>query len=237
MKRFLIKQGFSLVEFSIVLVIISLILGGVLGGIQVYNRAKLTAVLDQESEIAQAFLDFRKKYHAVPGDMFDASSRIAGVTQNGNGNDLLDTTIAAGPPRVDEYSLAFNHLTQAGLLKGSHPGDWAPENVWKGPHDGSHFFFCGTNLSICYGRYEDLDGNGSINGFTESKRSILSPRDARTIDLKYDDGNPNTGMILGAAGFPDWSSNPTICVTAGGEYANSNEIGCTLDFVINRETW
>lgn len=223
--------GFTLVELAIVLVIAALILGGTLGGYRIYERAKLSAVMDQLGEIVQGVEQFQRLYGgAMPGDMFDASDRIPGVNFNGNGNGTIDgPVIDAGPPATHEAPLLFNHLTQAGILRRSHNGTWGIDEVWKGPHAGSHFFFCGNLNIICYGTYTDLNLDGELNDWTEMNRSVVSPQEAHSLDLKYDDGLPLTGTIIASPGF-EFGFAGTECVDSGAYRSNTNK-ECRLTFV------
>ena len=62
------KKGFTLVELSIVLVIIGLLIGGILVGQSLIESAKTTATLQQLSQFDIAVSNFSTKYKQLPGD-------------------------------------------------------------------------------------------------------------------------------------------------------------------------
>lgn len=67
------KQAFSLVELSIVLVILGLLVGGVLSGQSLIRAAELRGIATEYNEIVTATQSFKDKYFALPGDMPNAT--------------------------------------------------------------------------------------------------------------------------------------------------------------------
>ncbi len=120
------SNGFTLIELSIILVIIGLLVGGVLIGKDLMRAAELRALLSQKDKYVSAMNIFKQKYNAIPGDMpltmaaqfgmftFDSSAWGAG-TSYGNGDGQID---------AQGYEIACNiecgafwrHLYQSGLL-------------------------------------------------------------------------------------------------------------------------
>lgn len=68
------RHGFSLVELSIVLVILGLLVGGVLTGQSLIRAAELRSVSTEFAKYQAAVNTFRDKYFALPGDMNNATS-------------------------------------------------------------------------------------------------------------------------------------------------------------------
>lgn len=139
------KTGFTLVELSIVLVIIGLIVGGVLVGRDLINAAKLRAVLIDIEKFNAAANTFRTKYNCLPGDCLNAtdyfgtfascgaysvdSPNLSNSTCNGDGNGrvlFINPSDPHPPPAnyymFDETIQFWQQLSLAGLIKGKYSG-------------------------------------------------------------------------------------------------------------------
>ena len=81
-------EGFTLVELSIVLVIIGLIVGGVLVGQDLIAAARIRSQLSQIDKYNIAVNTFRLKYNVLPGDMLpDQASAFGFFHRSGVHND------------------------------------------------------------------------------------------------------------------------------------------------------
>lgn len=127
-------SGFTLVELSIVLVIIGLVAGGILAGRDLVETAKMRAQLTQIEKYNTAVHDFQTKYLVKPGDMaLTTASQYGfntvgcdGTMGNRDGNGILDGYWAG--IRILEYrevTLFWQDLSQEGLIDGSYPGGGA----------------------------------------------------------------------------------------------------------------
>jgi prepilin-type N-terminal cleavage/methylation domain-containing protein len=127
------RAGFTLIELSIVLVIIGLIVGGVLVGQDMIQAASLRATVAQIEKYNAAVNTFRNKYNAVPGDMIPAIAATFGLLQlaplsvglqgMGDGNGLLEDARATGGGLnnnkfAGEISTFWCHLSAANLVDG-----------------------------------------------------------------------------------------------------------------------
>jgi len=119
-----LQAGFSLVELSIVLVILGLLTGGVLTGQNLIRAAELRSVVTEFQKYQTAVQTFRDKYFALPGDMTnatdfwqvgaDCSSRdTTGGTCSGTGDGIIDP--------YEAYTF-WQHLSEAGLIEGDMAG-------------------------------------------------------------------------------------------------------------------
>ena len=77
------KRGFTLVELSIVLVIIGLIVGGVLAGRDLIRAATLRAVIKEVKNYETVIHIFRDKYGYLPADMPNARDYWPACNDNG----------------------------------------------------------------------------------------------------------------------------------------------------------
>jgi len=127
--------GFTLIELSVVLVIIGLIVGGVLVGQDLIKAAQVRATVTQIEAFTTATNTFQTKFNCLPGDCLNAVSLGLGQTggpgDNGNGDGLIAYT-AAQPCFIGGtsnggtgYAEALNfwyHLQQAQMISGSYDG-------------------------------------------------------------------------------------------------------------------
>ena len=134
------RRGFSLVELSIVLVILGLLTGGILAGQSLIRASELRAVTTEYQRWTAAAGSFRDKYFAVPGDMTNATSfwGFAGGTTgtdaacygsttgtgtqtcNGNGNGLV--ALSGAGNQYNESHMFWQQLASAGLIEGNYTG-------------------------------------------------------------------------------------------------------------------
>ena len=77
-------QGFTLIELSIVLVVIGLLVGGVLAGRDMIKASEVRATITQIEKYNQAVNTFRGKYGALPGDLNAATATQFGFAPRGS---------------------------------------------------------------------------------------------------------------------------------------------------------
>ena len=101
-------DGFSLMEISIVLLIIGILAGGVLKGRDLIEIAQIRAVVNDFQNLQTAFESYVNSYSALPGDDATASEKFQNAAKNGDG----DGTISK-----DDAVKIFEHLFAAGLIE------------------------------------------------------------------------------------------------------------------------
>lgn len=121
------RAGFTLVEMSIVIVIIGLIVGGVLAGKELVRNAQLRSVLSDIDTFNTAINSFRNKYNCLPGDCANATDffdqdptgcdkgQEITKTCNGNGDGHISAFGNADGWSTFESYLAWQQLGLAGL--------------------------------------------------------------------------------------------------------------------------
>jgi len=86
--RFYRNQGFTLIELSIVLIIIGLLSGAILVGRDLIMVSEARAIMSQMEKFETAVNTFRAKFDCLPGDCPNANA--LGLGLNGNGDEALD---------------------------------------------------------------------------------------------------------------------------------------------------
>jgi prepilin-type N-terminal cleavage/methylation domain-containing protein len=119
------SKGFTLIEISIVLVIIGLIVGGVLVGKDLIEAATIRSQISQIEKYQTAVNVFKSKYNCIPGDCVNAANfgfaaRGSEITQ-GNGDGNIEGAWSGGGTRrmildSGEGGLFWRDLSDAGLI-------------------------------------------------------------------------------------------------------------------------
>ena len=224
------NDGFSLVELSIVLVILGLLTGGILTGQNLIRAAELRSVTTEFQSYQTAVMTFRDKYFALPGDMRSATdfwgasaagatcaTTAAAGTATCNGDANGDVDLSANS---EERMRFWQHLANAGLIEGSYTGvaggggsghGVLNENIPAAKFSNSGWYIQFRD-SLGSSTFYDLDyGNGLQFGAPTTTGSTLNPaltpEEAWNIDTKMDDGKPGMGKIM-AVHFDDCGGAP-----------------------------
>lgn len=94
------RKGFTLIELSIVLVIIGLIVGGVLVGRDLIRSSAARAQISQIASYNTAVNTFTGKYNGLPGDLAEPAASQFGFRARGayagqgDGNRILEGVLA-----------------------------------------------------------------------------------------------------------------------------------------------
>ena len=111
------RSAFSLIELSIVLIIIGLLISGIIGGASLIKSATLRSVMTEARGYNVATSAFYTKYNALPGDY---AGPVGTNTDLGDGNGLINYIAATINPNMNkESALAAKQLYQDGSLDAS----------------------------------------------------------------------------------------------------------------------
>jgi len=205
------NPGFTLLEVSMVIVIISLIMGSIVFATSLIRNAEMQNIYGEMEGHLTAIKTFQDKYQALPGDFSSASSIFSGVS-NGNGNGIINSSMSTEP------FYAWKHLLAAKLIEAYFSG-WCPGGGM------CLFEYCipGTNIptsqiatagwSLKYVASSSADllytagdtipghvlwfGGTCFNeGSDDKQMPVITPEEADLIDQKFDDGLPGTGKIV-----------------------------------------
>jgi prepilin-type N-terminal cleavage/methylation domain-containing protein len=123
-------DGFTLVELSIVLVIIGLIVGGLLVGQTLVKAASMRNQMKQMEDLETQINTFRGKYNCYPGDCINATTFLGtafngNTISNGDGSGIVQSQLGSGAPYsayncldgapAGEVTQLFLHLDAAGM--------------------------------------------------------------------------------------------------------------------------
>ena len=184
------KEGFTLVELAIVLVIIGIILGSVLKGQELINNAKIKKVYNMYREVSTAVYTYFDRYSRYPGDDNTAASRWPVATNGNNDGVITGFTINCGAGVTTETCQSWLHMRLANMLTGATTpttdGIRAPSNPYGG------------TIGIGYTTVEGLATNWI--GMSRVPGDVC-----QTIDQQYDDGLYNTGAIRS---YTNYNTNP-----------------------------
>ncbi|PZP87238.1 MAG: hypothetical protein DI582_00255 [Azospirillum brasilense] len=250
--------GFSLVELSIVLVILGLLTGGILGGQALIRAAEIRSLTSDFSKYQAVVMTFRDKYFAIPGDMSNAITfwgKAAGngvngacadfvstspATCNGNGDGQIFSNGTAGKVIYEELRF-WQHLANAGLIEGSYTGTYtatsggytAGVNVPPTKMDKisvSTWWYGATAADATNFAYP---GGNAYELYSASGNvfDTFRPEEAWNIDTKLDDGMPGTGKIISNKGNTTYpcTDRANVVADAGAAYRlSSTSKICTL---------
>jgi prepilin-type N-terminal cleavage/methylation domain-containing protein len=239
------RSGFTLIELSIVLVIIGLVAGGVFVGQSMIKQATMREVISDFDAYETAVLTYKLKYSALPGDHVNAYAYWPGATGcstnavvtgtapagcNGDGDNIIEHNIS-------EHFKAWTHMSLAGLLDGQYNGTFTTNMDYQ---KGVNLPIAGENgLFLLYQYHLGSRQYASGTNWNQLKhRMYVDPNTGLTVtmiaglDMKRDDGKAGTGKLT-------VHSNSCTDQGVGGnadaaEFLTTNpNLLCSLDWVIN----
>jgi prepilin-type N-terminal cleavage/methylation domain-containing protein len=219
------QKGFTLIEMSIVLIIIGLIIGGILKGQELINSSRQKNLITNIDATRAAIASFADRFQATPGDFSLASTRLVASIGNGNGNGVvgagaanvagMDALLGVGATAVGataageaEAQLFWCHLTAANLIGSSSTDCTAAATVFGGGSPLPAASYPNTGFTVAYGTHE-IDPlrtlwlrvhRGPGAALTTAGSDAFSSKVMGEIDAKYDDGLPARGTIRAASG-------------------------------------
>jgi prepilin-type N-terminal cleavage/methylation domain-containing protein len=248
------SQGFTLVELSIVIIIIGFLIAGISAGTSLMKQASLNTVIDEVAGYRAAFNNFRARFDSLPGDLSTGYAYFGSLPGANctNNTVTIDRTGCNGTSEGyiemhTEGQLAWKHLSLAGLITGTYEvnstneqiiGITIPASKYNNGTSGYHFADASPfeSMSIMSGYKQGLFLQ--IGAFTSGDRAatnVFTAADAENIDRKIDDGAPNSGVVHGGTlvfGYPPngggWADD---CSDDGDNYLVQNSgIICRLGF-------
>lgn len=251
------SQGFSLIELSIVLVILGLLTGGILTGQSLIRAAELRSINTEYQRYITGTQTFRDKYMAIPGDMNNATrfwNRLSttGCTTNssattdttngvcdGDGDGMVETATTAS--QSGERYQFWRQMSRAGLIEGTYSGvaGTAVDTHTSGsncpatrisPQSCWSVLWRGNSSGVTNDYFAGDYGNFLVfaNGATTSP--ILKPEEAWNIDTKLDDGKPGLGKVMANIQNCTNAASGSASATSADYTLTTNTQVCTLFF-------
>ena len=190
------KEGFTLIELAIVLIIIGILIGFILKGQELIKNAQIKRTYRMYLELVATMYSYYDRYGKLPGDDDKVSERWGVDTlYNGNGDGKIET---ASPGALDfectdttntEECKVWEHLRLAEFIPGR--GRTNPTNTFGGPIAVGYVLFQGVQLHW-------IAFKGVPNDI------------AWSIDLKYDDGLYNSGVIRAENDYTSFAGENTL---------------------------
>lgn len=212
--------GFTLIELSIVLVIIGLIAGGVLVGRDLISAATVRAQISQIERYQQAVGTFRGKYGYLPGDIPDPDATRfgfvgrGGAPGTGDGNGAIQGSGPNGAAQGGEVLTFWVDLTKARFIDGTfytanptmfqgalspltlyYPTGRIGNNNYVYVYNGGYFDYTAWAWVSDGYNYFGLSSIAAVNAEIYSTTG-LTVQQAYAIDTKMDDGLPQSGSVM-----------------------------------------
>jgi len=192
------RKGFTLVELSVVFVIVGLLVGGILVAQSMISTAKINAQIRQFTQLDIAITNFQTKYNVLPGD-----SPFHAVPGDGNGIiDNSQTLLGTDTVTLNSYDYEISnfwpHLQQDGVFDKEYPA--FSNNAALGAHVKTHFpmakvdprtgiapFASTLHVYKFYYVLADFEKTSSIN-ITANISANFPVTETFALDKKIDDG-------------------------------------------------
>lgn len=209
--------GFTLVELSIVLIIIGLITGGILLGRDLILSAGIRAQIAQIEKLDVAVNNFRQKYNCLPGDCGHAVE-LGWGTFNGDDDGLIighSAPMYGLEPSHFWWELALAKMIEDGSEEyGGYPGVNSPANKLPGTGVRTTSFYTGltsgfwiashtalANLNFPAGNYWLITTYAFNLSGGDLPTGVFLPGETYRIDVKIDDGLPMEGKMQVVSGI------------------------------------
>ncbi len=202
------KKAFSLIELSIVLIIIGLLIAGVTGGASLIKSSQLRAVMSEARSFATSVNGFYNQFNYYPGDFGTA----IGGSSFGDADGTIEyysTTATTNEGRaawfqmkgagiLDSNTISASITTTAASTVPAVTSFGTNVPASKIQSAGWDFDYNGTqNVIVLTGAISAGGTSNTLTNGTVISTAAITPSDALSIDTKIDDGVANGGKVRG----------------------------------------
>jgi prepilin-type N-terminal cleavage/methylation domain-containing protein len=226
MKQSIRSNGFTLIELSIVLVIIALIIGGIVAGKELIHRATINRQVAELHHMETLIGTFKSKYDCFPGRCTNGES--LGLGTSTTNMQFLEVSLCGDQTNCNgesEEQMYFLQLRASGLF------DEPPEYV---PPAESYIGYCSTAMGHCaYVERGDTTHRGTFLMLVRNTDDCggddncagFKTMDAWSLDQKLDDGLPRQGKFLAYGDYDDFGDETSNSLgVAGAEVCAVNTV-------------
>ncbi len=248
------RGAFSLIELSIVLIIIGLLIAGVTGGASLIKSSELRSVITESRTWSVSVNSFFNQFDNLPGDFDGALGDPVGG--DGDGRIEYDNGTSTNNARYEGRN-AWRHLSITNILDSSVIYSSYDNTIEVSDIPTTALSTFGNSIpsSKLGSAGWDFDYNTTsthnvvvltgniaasttatvdtlVNG-TVKTTGVLTPVDALSLDAKYDDGDPTTGSVQGVGVV---GTANTSCYNGTSYYTVNTDENCALSFRVDVNT-
>ena len=243
------KSAFSLIELSIVLIIIGLLIAGITGGASLIKSSELRSVISEARSYAVGVNAFYTQFDGMPGD-FDTAVAPDVVASSATTSDTIgdgDGFIEFYTGTVSESTEAWRDLEAIGAVDitvtnlapvttAQAPGTQIPASKVRAAgwtfstlNSSSVVVLTSTTVQATADTAAELNALGTAS---------ISPADALSIDSKIDDGVANAGDVRGnvITASVNADADATTCIATGTQtayYISNSATACALSYAVD----
>jgi prepilin-type N-terminal cleavage/methylation domain-containing protein len=215
------EKGFSLIELSIVLIIIGLLVSGITGGASLINSARVRATMSEVTNYRIAVNTYYSTKGYYPGD---DSSVAASTSKDGMINTILEvekawndlyvvnaidrehtipttTTALTTSTAAGEGGLGYTKNAGAGFMLAYYNG--------TDPYDYNVLALTDIGAAVL------ANATGVVSGGSGNVIAGTTGINAGSMDVKMDDGTIDTGLVVGVDGTTGtclYTATTEVCV-------------------------